>query len=207
MKEVNIYNNDFRKQQSIKILAMYGSLPDIQKSEDPGDEQPEDNTRFLKAKSESMPDMIEKGMISSQLANGYGVNEPLKFTKTGKELKEKLPTVIASLNAEKASLEAQMVIIRQKLGIDPSVAYNSYTVKGLVFYRYPWEMCDRAYDSMTQKYADATEENILCNQYNSLCSVCMDVCEDIACAEVIMANVEDNKKYTLSVNQLVALSI
>lgn len=170
----------------------------------------EDEDKPEKKIKKGIDDLIQKGEISNAIAYGYGSgNEPFKFQKTGKEIKEKLPSVISALSIEKGVLLSKMATIATQIGITPAIQNNS-KYSGLTpeidFSTYPWEMCDAPYDDISRKRLDPTEQNLLCSQYNSLCSLCRSVCEDIATAQVIMANVEEKKQYTLSVNQLIALA-
>ena len=150
-------------------------------------------------------DMLEKGEISDALGRGYG-GTPLTFKKTGKDLKAIMPKVVSALQTELATVAAQMEVLQEKIGSEPTEDRRSYYMKKLCCKMYPWKMCEPLYDSNTRTYADITDENKLCAKFNTLCSMFLDLNEDIAAANVILNNVEDKTSYTLTVSQLAALS-
>lgn len=196
------YNGNFNQMQAAKIMSIYGG--EIVKSESTkGFEMTQD---ILKSESAAFEDMIQKGVISDNFVYGYGGNKPMEFTKTGKELKELIPAALTYLTTQKSALESQMAVIKQQAGIEPDTSWFS-SIANLNFPRYTWELCDASYDSTMGKYLDPTDQNTLCTQYNSLSSTCRDIAEDIATLTVIANNVVDNKSYTLTIPQLVALGI
>lgn len=148
-------------------------------------------------------DQIRKGEISDRLANGWGSgSEPIKFTKTGAEIKEKLPTIVSTLTSEKAVILASMAQLKTQIGCEPT---DSYSSKKFNLMRYTYKMCDAPYDPLNRCYLDATDENKWCSAYNEACWKLLDIEQDLESISVITANIEDTKKYTLSVGQLVAL--
>lgn len=155
---------------------------------------------------EIVEDMIAKGEISDAIGRGYGSgSEPMKFVKTGKEVKEHLPAVITQLMSAKASVLAQMDIVRQAVGIDPTDALRaSLTNQKIAIY--PYKMCDAPYNDSMGKYEDRTDENVLCEKHNNLAYMLRDIEEDLATCQVVMTNATDTQKYTLSVSQLIALN-
>ena len=171
------------------------SYKQIQKSED----SPE--IKLIKA---NITDMIEKGEISDQLGKGYGpASEAIKFTKKGKEIKEQIPGMLTTLNAQKVELVAKMAVLAEQIGMEPSVAYEKY--QELTLCSYPYEVCSPKYDSNQGRYEDETDQHKNCSKYNSLCYMVRSVIEDITTLEVLNKNLEDGKSYTLSVSQLISL--
>lgn len=149
---------------------------------------------------------LEKGEISDKLGSGYGGNEALKFTKSGKDLKAILPVTIANLKGKRTVLEATMKTLIEAAGCQPSESYGSYNFKSVTVNRFPWDLCRSPYDEMNKCYPALSDEQKACGQYNDLCYQWCSISEDILACSVIMKNLEDSKKYTLSVSQLVALS-
>jgi hypothetical protein len=173
-----------------------------------GKENGEGNEKEIEEKSikKGIENLIEKGELTDKIAYGYGgASEAFKFVKTGAQIKEKLPTIIAVLEMEKATLIAQLTNIQGTIGIAPTRKMQTSFTKDIALSDYPYEMCDAPYDEVLRKYGTPTDQNLLCSKYNSLAYVCRNVCEDIMTAQTVLANVEDKKTYTLSVNQLVAL--
>lgn len=109
--------------------------------------------------------MIEKGEISDALGRGYGpASEAIKFNRTGKEIKEKIPAILTSLTLESGKISGQMEEIAKEIGIEPTIPRNSYFAKNIAYLSYDWELCDPKYDTVSQKYNDATVQNQLCSK-------------------------------------------
>jgi hypothetical protein len=151
-------------------------------------------------------EIIQKGDISSEIINSYGGETKLTFDKTGKEIREKIPSIIASLEAQKNSLEAQMGIYKAQAGIEPDEVRESYRIKTISCPRYSYGLSEPKYDRESGSYEETTAQNIACSKYNAASYMWFGIAEDIEMIKVIEANLVDSKKYTLSVNQLIALN-
>lgn len=163
-------------------------------------------SRFSKSETESLNEMIQKGEISDALASGYGAgSKPMTFNKTGKEIKEKVPSIVAALEAQKVTLETQLTALQTAAGIVPTRANSRRYDKNVPFLRYEYNLCEPEYLGNNQ-YAPKTEQMDVCNKYNSLVWVYNDLLDDIDALNFIASNVEDAKKYELSVSQLIALN-
>lgn len=150
---------------------------------------------------------LEKGDITDKFAYGYGSgNEAMKFNKTGKEIKEVMPVVIAALNTKKVEIETAMQTAMVAAGTEPTEVYNSGNFKTITLKRYPWEMTSAKYDDVAKVTIPMTDAQTACRTYNDLCYEMRSVLEDIATCSIIADNVVDKKSYTLTVSQLVALS-
>jgi len=150
-------------------------------------------------------DMIQKGEMSDILLTSYHGGTPITFDKSGKEIKEKMPAIISALEAQKTIIEAQMGVFKSQIGSDPSEElYSRYPAIKIA--RYGYEISNPAWDNMSEKYNEATELNICCQKYNELAYTYRSLMEDITASNIIMQNLVDSKKYTLSVNQLIALN-
>lgn len=145
---------------------------------------------------------LRKGEISDRLANGWGSGEALKFRKTGKEIKEKLPTIESTLNNAKMVLIAELAGLKAKIGVEPTEEHSGGKFNLL---RYPWKMCDAGWDPVGRIAVEATETNTCCQKYNDLCWKLLDIEQDLEATKVMTANLDDAKSYDLTVGQLVAL--
>jgi hypothetical protein len=162
--------------------------------------------RFSKSEAESLNDMIQKGEIADALASGYGAgSQPMMFQKTGKEIKEKVPAIIASLEAQKITIEAQLTALQTAAGIAPTRESNRRYAKNVPYLRYEYSLCEPEYLGNSQ-YAPKTDSMDICNKYNALVYVYTDILDDIDAINIISANVKDDKKYDLSVSQLIAMN-
>lgn len=162
--------------------------------------------RFSKSEQAALDDMIEKGEIADTLASGYGAgSQPMIFKKTGKEIKEKVPGIIAALTAQKAVIEGQLNDLQVSAGIVPDQQTGRKYSKTTPYQRYEWKICEPAY--VNGAYAETTEQNKICSKYNSLVWVYNDILDDLDAIAIIEKNVEDSKAYDLSVSQLIALTL
>lgn len=146
---------------------------------------------------------IEKGDIMDKFGYGYGgsSNEPLKFTKTGKELKEMLPKVIDKLKEKRSDLIGKMSAFKTLAGMEPDEkVYDKY-------FRYSSNHCYAPYDSTTKSYGETTDQMRACQAYNDCCYQCKSIDEDIRACEVIMVSADDKQKYNLSISQMIALNL
>lgn len=170
-------------------------------------EQHNADSRDRIMKSYSNTEDIRKGEIMDRLANGYGSGEALKFTKTGKEIKEKVPSIMEALNTAKTTTLTQLTILKAQIGCEPSDSFSSNLEKiglEITLLRYPYAMCDSVKDPNSGTWVrDAKAE--ACSKYNDLCWQLIDIEKDIKALHIIKENVDDGKKYELTVSQLVAL--
>lgn len=149
----------------------------------------------------SNSDTIRKGEISDRLASGYG-GEALKFTKTGKEIKEKFPAIEAALSTAKMTIVAEMTVLKTQAGVEPTEEYSS---KKFNMLRYPWKLTEAAWDPIGKVYCEMTDQSKCCQKYNELCWKLLDIEQDLESVKVMQHNLTDDKKYELTVGQLVAL--
>lgn len=139
---------------------------------------------------------FEKGQIAERLSYGYGSgSEPLKFTKTGKELKAQIPGLLSALNIKKAEILVKLGELSTAAGIVPNKEWFNDIISGLTVARYDWKQCDELCEA----------GNTAANDYNAWCYTLSDIVDDINALTVINANLKDDAKYTLSVSQLLAL--
>lgn len=160
---------------------------------------------LTKSEVSAFGDAIEKGEISDALVSGYGPgSQAMTFNKTGKEIKEKAPEILTALSIQKATIEAQLAMYSEGAGVSPTNPTSRRYDKSVPFFRYDWGFCEPKYLG-EGNYEEKTPQMDLCNKYNSLIYVYCDVLDDIDAINIIVQNVEDTKKYSLSVSQLIAL--
>lgn len=181
--KVNYHSGEMQKH-----LDSYGAAKGIKKSE-----------------QVALNNMLEKGEIADCLANGYGAgSEPVTFVKTGKEIKEKIPVIKNSLNTQISSVGAQLSALVVKIGFEPTNDSSRRYDKNTPFKRYDWGKAETPY--VNGQYGEPTEENINCSKYNALVYLWNEMKDDFDAISVMENNLEDAKKYTLSVSQLIALN-
>lgn len=147
-------------------------------------------------------DAFEKGEVSD--AFNYG-SDPIKFVKTGKEIKDKLPIILEALKAKQIEVSATLVALRVAIGSEPTdlSGYNNN------FKTYPYTMCssqgevccDTTYPSQIPIKEGSTD----CSKYNQLAYALSDIQRDVATLSLVENNLKDEQKYSLTTSQLVAL--
>lgn len=153
-------------------------------------------------------DTLEKGEIMDKLVYGYGANnETFKFVKTGKEIQTMLPACIEALAEQKGEIMSQMEACVEAAGVEPTENYSPSSFKMIKMKRYPYELIRQEYNEVNRTYTAMTESQIACQKYNDLCWSLRGVLEDILACKIILGNVEDDKKYNLTISQLVALTL
>lgn len=156
-------------------------------------------------------DNLQKGEIMNQFGYYGGSNgKSITFSKTGKWLKTNLPFVSDRLKLAKADITTKMAALVKLIGVEPDSPQNSYYVKTIQVMRYAYDLCYPKTEkdfSGTYVTAEKTDNNIYCEQYNTLSYTLVSVMEDISCIETIVNNVEDKKAYELSISQITALGL
>jgi len=154
-------------------------------------------------------DDLQKGEIMDKLVYGYGAgnNDTFKFAKTGKQIKEMLPGCIEALAEQKGEIIATMQACIENAGIEPTEDYSPSQYKVIKIKRYPYELIKQEWNEVNRTYSQPTDAQKACCQYNDLCWSLKSILEDILACKIILANVEDDKKYNLTISQLVALTL
>lgn len=173
------------------------STKPLKKSEEDELKRGENDNMGLKPGTYNIKDetLFEKGQIADRIAYGYG-GDAVKFVKTGKEIKDKIPSILALLAVKKAEVEAKMGVLKTNAGVEPLSNYWTDPVANVSIMRYEWKVCEDV---------ASNNDNKSCNDYNEWCYVLRDIIEDINALSVITNNMKDDAKYNLSVGQLVAL--
>lgn len=173
--------------------------------------------------SENLEDDLEKALNPADIFNGSSA-DGVNFSKTGKELKEKLELIKAREEGEKKQFAEQMSEYKAKAGCDPKG--NSYLpwraekfehLVGEIPKQYSWEqMCLRTSEEirpietlvdMEKKQSPSVTEEIVgyMREYNEYCRKYIEVCSSILQTEAIVRNLKDNETYKLKADQITAL--
>lgn len=198
-------------EKSINSDTMLGLKNDLEKSLIDEIDETERQTKlieFVDTLQKSNVDDLEKGEIMDKMVYGYGSNnDTFKFVKTGKEIKAMLPGCIEQLAEQKGEILAQMQACVEAAGVDPSEDYGHSRFQVIKLKRYPYDLIRQEYNEVSRCYVAMTDSQKACSQYNDLCYSLRSVLEDILACKIILANVEDDKKYNLTISQLVALTL
>jgi hypothetical protein len=148
---------------------------------------------------------LVKGEISDSLI-GYG-DDKIKLKRSGKDIKERIPTLVAKLNGQKEQLEKQLLGLRETIGSDPTSEFYSNFSKskfGLVG-RYSHDMCRPPYNEQLGQPGEETEQHRNCQHFNDLGYQYASIREDLAVLAVLKEGMKDDEVFSLSVRQLMAL--
>lgn len=134
--------------------------------------------------------------------------------KTGKEVKEKVLTLIEKANAKVESLRLKKEIIRTKIGEDPMKKYTDY-----YYIPFPNDSIDAplVYDTCSTVSSEvdsmgpispqqpSDEVLKLKHEYNDLTRECVDTRYDLLSMNTIIDSCSDTKVYTFSLTQATSL--
>jgi hypothetical protein len=154
-------------------------------------------------------DDLEKGELYSDFQYGNGSN--IKFDKNGKEVKKVLNKLIPKLEGIQSAAATKMAALKATIDDEPTEKcyYGSYQTVSKFFdvpNMYAWDTC----------YSKGSSDGLISNgdsnqpsddqknrvKYNEQFRIWMDVSEDIATAKLLISNLEDAKKYSLTIKQL-----
>lgn len=155
-------------------------------------------------------DALEKGMVTDSF-NSYNSNK-LSFSKTGKEIKNQIATVLLpALTAQKTALAAQLLLVAKNCGeLEPDQELGSYHYRGFgavlpKMKVYSYKLCEQPWDNTTNSRAEMTEEMKACNQYNELVQQIVSTAADIEYCGMLARNLKDDGKFELTPDQVLGL--
>lgn len=139
--------------------------------------------------------------------------------KKGSEIKLGLTSLHSTITNKKSSLLDKIVELSSKISFQPdeNVYYNE-DYKHLIDYkpkRFSYDMIrsgvkekniDSGISIQVQRVPTEEEKNLM-REYNRCCSEYSELCVDKIKIEALKRNVQENKLYTLSTNQLAILGI
>lgn len=158
-------------------------------------------------------DEIQKSHITEIF--GYGQNQ-IQISKTGKEIKSALQGIKAKEEAEKSKYLTQYTTILAQIGCEPTEDVEEYVVDGFtdklgdVPKMFSWRECYNDSGSLSsftnlQEKESANDICKLKEQYNRCVRKYIDCCKEIAQIDTMINNLEDSKKFSLTVKQATIL--
>jgi hypothetical protein len=152
---------------------------------------------------------IEKGMIVESF--GSYSNNKLSFNKTGKQIKDQIDTILLPLlDAQLLQLNTELISISKDITIQPDDFISEYEYRGFAkvlpkVARYSYKQTENEYDRSMNRCEPQTEEQLACSKYNHISSQIVSTMSDIQYSKLLSKNLEDNKKYELTTDQILAL--
>lgn len=170
---------------------------EIEKSNDTEEEA--DGDSLEKAKGND----LEKGKIADALRWG---DLPIKFNKTGAEIKEKLAAIKTKEMGKLGVLEATLSSLAEQCVYKPTEKY-SYDDGDDDMKVFKWDMTyennqNSVQLSPTETGTITNEEARLCAAYNDTVYKLRDVKKELTAIEVLEENLDDSKKYELTAAQM-----
>lgn len=180
-------------------------------------------TNLEKAVAPTKEDSLEKGVMSD-IGNNYD-GKNMVFSKTGKEIKEKIQSLLPSITAKEMECRAEMTACLEKIGFMPTSPLDSWETRDasaelMNYKKFYWEQCHwdernnggSAFLSPTpdgisekSKTACSKEEAEYCRKYNQKLEGLIDCICDRLKAETLIRNLEETNKYDLKLTELTSL--
>lgn len=143
----------------------------------------------------SNEDDLEKGLINDLSYSWNSKEGGLSFNKTGKEIKAQLPALITTLKQQYDALVIKQAALAEEIGEEPTEE-RTYFERNFSFKSYPNEV---VYENSNPN--GRTEEQKLMQCYNDNLYKLCDIQRDIKVGEAMERNLDDKKKYSLSLSQ------
>lgn len=146
---------------------------------------------------------IEKGQTSD--AFRYSDSSAFKIDLTGAEIKEKCKTAIPYLIAQKNALkEIAQDALNQCEGILPDDTRKDNNISYAVF---SYDLREPKRDQYSNTYPEESDCQKQMGRYNSAIYQMLDINSDIKVLQTLANTLTDNKTYSLTLNQIVAISM
>ncbi len=160
-------------------------------------------------------DVLEKGGIASELR----YNGQLLVEKTGKEVKEALTKFSQLYEEQKNTLALELAELKGRIGIEPMQDLSNYSYDRLKarfgntnLWCYSWEQrrrCENPGDSAEpaaiQAYKESDASCSMMDQYNDKLYKYAELCVEMCYMDTLLNNLNDTKKYALSIEQAAML--
>lgn len=138
-------------------------------------------------------DNLEKGIIS----DNFNYAPDFFFEKKGSEVKLLIPKTIEALTNKLNLIETSLPKMEEEIGIEPNeISTPVYEDKTITYKRFGYKQNDECTDK------DVKQKMY---QYNENVYLCGNIKSDIKTCQVLLENIEDNKKYKFTLKQLTAL--
>jgi len=97
--------------------------------------------------------------------------------------------------------------LQEEIGVEPTdKCYSS--IPGMKVPKYAWsQICGNESDGQLKLGETLTEKRAKMEEFNTISYLLNAVSEDLKTLEIMQDSLEDTKKYTLTVNQLIALGM
>lgn len=151
---------------------------------------------------------IAKGFISNL---EYSTGDLNKFQKTGKEIKEKLAAYITNLEVRNSKLLGQLERLKAACDIECDSLCDDWHYRGVrdqceEMKYFSWQVMDKLTESEMVTLNDKTfKKRDVCYEINQKTFQYCENSADIVKLNVLKNNLEDNKKFNLTLNDLVSL--
>lgn len=163
-------------------------------------------------------DTLEKGFRN---IFGYSSEGRFSVSKKGKDIKERLKTILSKEEQKAASIYSEAVSLVSRIESDPSeLAGELYYFDGWeeaidnVPNFYSWKQQEEAYkkkssdNSLVVENPDPKDDICrLMKEYNELLRKWLDCKKSIAMLNTMISNLEDNKSYSLTIEEATKLGL
>lgn len=166
---------------------------------------------------------VKRGTLEKGFNNifGYSLRENFSVPKKGKDIKERLKIILSKEEQRAASTYAEAVSLVSKIGSEPSdSAGECYCFDGWeeaignVPNFYSWKQQEEAYEkkssdsSLVVENTDQKDDTCkLIEKYNCLLRKWLDCKKSIAMLTTMVSNLEDNKSYSLTIEEAAKLGL
>jgi hypothetical protein len=135
----------------------------------------------------------------------YSDSNAFKIDLTGEEIKEKCESAIPYLYAQKQGLKE---IAQDALNQCDSILPDSPGKQNNISYStFSYELTEPQRDQYTDKYPEQSNCQKQMSRYNSAIYQMIDIANDIKVLETLKSTLSDEKTYSLTLNQIVAISM
>jgi len=146
---------------------------------------------------------IEKSHVSD--AFRYSDSSAFKIDLSGAEIKEKCESAIPFLYAQKEALkEIAQDALNQCEGITPLSVRKENNISYTTF---SWEQYEPKKDQYSNTYPEKSDCQKQMDRYNSAIYQMLELSKDIVTLQTLANTVNDAKEYSLTLNQIVAISM
>lgn len=148
---------------------------------------------------------FEKGRISDALMQRYEGKPSIEVALTGLELREKIPVILTVLKSHALELQLRCQLYETTAEVLPQRQRNSYTVPRIQATTYDYKDYENPWDEMTRCCAPMTPQQEAMMLHAQCSDKWMETQEDIITLRAFLQTLLDEKQYTLTISQIVAL--
>lgn len=223
---IGINYDDFNKKEHLEAKEIHEKKSKLRDFSPERRARHSREAKFHQIKADNYVGKGEEDTLEKGLADAFRWNNNMKFNKTGKALKAKFKELQTSqtalLETTKKDVDDKLSALIKSGKIPTQSPYISSTYSKAVSQPYKiftWRQCefpsetgknDITYTNGTEKtlsYASTQEEADACREYNKAVDQYYDICVDLITIKAMIDNLEDNQKYELTQEQMIALSM